>query len=509
MKSRVAPIVLSLLIFIGSAAGVQAQNLFVYVDDTAPGVTQDGASWDTAYLDIQPAIDAALNPSIPADRRVVVVAEGFYEPTTAFAPGSAGDLLDLTILIRGDEDVELRGGFLGGSGETDPDSPDGAFNKTVLSGFTSSGRVRHVFSHDSSSATDTVVHGFSIEGGRGFGPSSSTDTVGAGAFLMGNGDIEFERVRFRDNIAQTFGGGIYISKGGAAVKIKRCTVRDNIAQEGAGLYYRIGMELAMANVTFRDNGQTVAKFGTGGVVTQFGGAIRVLNDTNIDAANCVIFDNSATGAGGGIYYTPNFGPSNADYIHQWKNCTIAYNRVGVTSGSPMLDSGSGIHIEPGNHDGLGNIQECRIFNCIIYSNQGGNDIAALGVPNVIGIRTEVRYSDIGTKNITSQRYTEDNVIDALPQFINVGARNLRLRVDLLGSTSSPCIDNGSDPLRGDDRLDLNSNGGTGDLLPLDRVDSARLIDILSVSGSFPGSGSIDMGAYEATEPIDAPQGNGL
>src|SRR5205823_11174776 len=51
----------------------------ILVDDSAPGVTQDGTSWETAYLTLQEAIAAA------SDGDTILVGQGTYYPTTGIS----------------------------------------------------------------------------------------------------------------------------------------------------------------------------------------------------------------------------------------------------------------------------------------------------------------------------------------------------------------------------------------------------------------------------------------
>ncbi|MEM6706019.1 MAG: right-handed parallel beta-helix repeat-containing protein [Acidobacteriota bacterium] len=487
-------------------AAAQGTDLVIYVDEGASG-TNNGTSWTDAYNDLQDGIDDAESTSGLFGRRVVLVAEGKYNPTTATWPIGSTDLRDRSFVIDGLESIEVRGGFLGGpTGTTAIDAPDGAFNKTILSGaIPGFGQVRHVLAHDANQVTNTIIHGLVIEDGLATGPDPTIDREGAGVYLVGSSDILFERVTIRNNEARARGGGIFLLKGNGTLNMKNCVVRENFARDGAGIYYQSGLRVNLANVTVRDNGRTIAELGGTGISTERGGGLLMEFDSRIDAANCLIFDNAALIAGGGVYYDPyNSGPTGV-YNHVWKHCTVAYNRIGALNSSPPSNNGAGFHIEPGFHDGEERVQTCDIFNSIIYNNRVGRDMTMLGDSTDTGIVTTVEYSDVGTDFTTTvamDRYTETNTIDLDPRFINPATRNLRLRIDLLGPNTSPCIDNGKDAERGPDVLDLDDDAATT-LLPLDRANENRIVNISFITGSLPGAGSIDMGAFEAREP-DAP-----
>src|SRR5690606_33093528 len=93
----------------------------IHVDaDAAPG--GDGASWATAFPDLQDglAAAAALSQAGPVE---VWVAEGVYRP------GPAGNRA-ATFILR--NNVALYGGFAGG--ETSREERDPSVNLTILSG---------------------------------------------------------------------------------------------------------------------------------------------------------------------------------------------------------------------------------------------------------------------------------------------------------------------------------------------------------------------------------------
>ncbi|MEQ8766951.1 MAG: IPT/TIG domain-containing protein [Planctomycetota bacterium] len=222
----------------------------IYVD-ASRGPGGDGASWSTAFTDLQSALAIVL----PGDN--VWIAAGTYRPG---GPGSSRRVrFDLP------DGVALYGGFSGG--ETSLDQRDTKTNVTVLSGDLNGddapgfvNRTDNTFQVVVSKDSNLGVRldGLTIRGGQAEGASS--EQVGAGLCHVG-GRITVVDCAFRDNWAQVGGGGIYVYRdellfdgclfegndaglfgGGAMVyqlttgSIRRCTFEGNNAgQDGGGL----------------------------------------------------------------------------------------------------------------------------------------------------------------------------------------------------------------------------------------------------------------------------------
>src|SRR5512138_1142789 len=96
----------------------------IYVDDTAPGPARDGATWATAYTDLQQALDAAAG-SAGADE--VRVAAGTYRPS---ARTDSADPRSATFSLE--SGVSILGGFPDGGGTDAQRTP--AAHVTTLAG---------------------------------------------------------------------------------------------------------------------------------------------------------------------------------------------------------------------------------------------------------------------------------------------------------------------------------------------------------------------------------------
>ena len=476
MKSSI-PILIALSFFALLTPLGYAQNT-VFVDTTAPGNppgVHTGADWQSAFLTIQEGIDTALAGEH------VLVAEGTYYPTTAAYAGGGGR--NATILIA--NSVHIRGGYKGWNNgipgsSTDPKDPDGVFNKTILTAINPNLPVTtsyHVIVADSNVSQETHIDGFKVMDGLADGTGSNRDT-GAGLLVIG-GDVLVENVRFKSNVADADGGAVWYNRVGASgsFRCRHSVFRENYAGRGGAVFVADASDqVELANLRFRDNGN--GEVGVGLPYTTAGGALYFGENTTFDAYNCVFHDNVAKN-GGAVYWDPldtNL-PNAID--RTFRNCTFSFNVR-----APGIDpGGAGIHIAPGSAGGEEN--RMHIHNCILWGNTGGSDLYVDGAAGTL-VRVFVDYSDLGTyTDVPGGTIFITNSISADPLFVNPAARNLRLL-----SSSSPCVDTGSNGRIGKDVVDVDENGNSTEEVPWDKDGDSR------VQGPI-----VDMGAYEAAAPI--------
>ncbi|GAG39293.1 unnamed protein product, partial [marine sediment metagenome] len=221
----------------------------VYVDQSAPGPTHDGASWDTAFLTIQEGVDAAAAVSGP-----VWAADGTYIENVVMA-----------------EDVRIFGGFLGaepGGYETELEQRDFASNVTTIDGNQSGSCV--------TMAAGARVDGFTVTNGSG-----------------------------TEDGSDTYGGGFYCADqcDSAAIEnntiVANSAVREAGSARGGGIYCS-GPSLTMANNTISDNNAEVLYPGEsyGGGVYCSGSFAAITGNTICGNTAWVDFDHGA-GYGGG------------------------------------------------------------------------------------------------------------------------------------------------------------------------------------------------------------------
>ena len=111
-------VVLSVSVIIVPAAGA-AHASIIYVDRSATGPTPDGATWCTAYVDLQNALAVAT----AGDE--IRIANGTYKPDRGTRSRTA-----TFRLING---VALRGGYAG-CGAPDPNLRNFTAYESILSG---------------------------------------------------------------------------------------------------------------------------------------------------------------------------------------------------------------------------------------------------------------------------------------------------------------------------------------------------------------------------------------
>ena len=114
---KLAAVIYSLVLIVSCNAA------YVYVDDDAAGVTSDGTSWETAFVNLQDALRVA------SDGDSIKVAQGLYKPDQG-GGHTAGNRRASFTLPYG---VSLYGGYAGVSG-IDPDAHDVEKYASILSG---------------------------------------------------------------------------------------------------------------------------------------------------------------------------------------------------------------------------------------------------------------------------------------------------------------------------------------------------------------------------------------
>lgn len=203
----------AVLVGVNALAAAQVTAQIHYVDDDAPPFG-NGVSWDTAFRDIQDALDAARNEGRPWAE--IHIAQGTYTPDR----GS----LDRTRSFVLTSAVSLIGGFAG-FGAPNPHLFDPVRFVSILSGDlrrndspnfgNRSDNSYHVVDHSRSNGANRI-EGLTIRGGNANGPPGLDDRAGA--------------LISRSSISTT-------------IRLSRCTITDNLATAGAAV--------AVANGTLR------------------------------------------------------------------------------------------------------------------------------------------------------------------------------------------------------------------------------------------------------------------
>ncbi|HEY3268604.1 MAG TPA: choice-of-anchor Q domain-containing protein [Armatimonadota bacterium] len=262
-------LLLPLLIALAPAAGAAT----LYVNKSAPGPAHDGATWPTAYLTVQAALDAAGG----AD--AIHVAQGTYAEH---------------VTLHGD--IALLGGFAGSG--ANPDDRSVAGHVVILDGSGAQGPV--VTADDA--AGSGVVDGFTIVNGSG-----GSDGIGGGIRIVGaSPTISHNLIRL--NHASLNGGGIAV-QGGAPVIVANIIVSNSAASAGGAVYLAGGGAQVASNTLARNT----AGYG-GAIFEELGGAPRIVNNS--------LVENGASAGGGGMYARDDIA---------FANNLVAFNTSGISS----------------------------------------------------------------------------------------------------------------------------------------------------------------------------------
>ena len=274
-----------------------------YVDQNSTN-TPDGTSWETAFLDVQDALDVASSGN------QIWIAQGWYVPTDT---NGADDSREASFrLIAG---VEIYGGFFGNETSLDHQEPDVYkvfFSGDLLSndgeGGDTSDNAYHVVTADALVGSSPVLDGVYIRSGNA--NSAGNNKFGGGLIVSNYASSSsayplVQQCRFVSNEA-TYGGGVATSSAADGVTLTLCKIAKNNAsllggaifnngscaldntlivgnfcEEGAGAIYSAGGNLKLINTTIAQNKAAVV----GGVY------IQSEDSSNNVASNNIIWGN--------------------------------------------------------------------------------------------------------------------------------------------------------------------------------------------------------------------------
>jgi hypothetical protein len=286
---------------------------------------------------------------------------------------------------------------------------------------------------------------------------------------------------FNDNSADR-GGGIYNGLNTYWLSLANCTFTGNSAgHDGGGILHAVNAVPRLANCTFGgnsaahdgggmyndggQNGSVISCTFSGNAAGEDGGGIYEC--TNPTLANCLFATNSAT-HGGAVHAT--------DSEPLLTNCTFAGNSA-LNGSSLACDSNAQQHPS-----------DVGLVSCILWN--GGQ-----AVWNNDDSTIMITYSDVqgGWPGIGN--------IDADPLFVDPDGPdndpNTWEDNDYRLSAGSPCIDAGCNWAVPPDSADLDGDGDTDEITPLDLDGEGRFFD----NPNTPDTGCgwppiVDMGAYE-------------
>lgn len=343
-----------------------------FVDDDAPG-GGDGLSWNTAFSDLQAALDIA----VAGDE--IRVAGGTYVPSVRFEP-----TIPRTETFFLFEGIAVRGGFAGLANPALPDLVDPRAYESILSGDLNgddgstgslSDNSYHVVTASGLSG-GTVLGGFTITGGNA--RAALPYGLGGGMYVSG-GNPRIENCHFLRNKAY-YGAGIYTNA--AAPSLLGCVFSGNDALVGGGVFAHQASSPELYNCRLAGNnalyGGGVCAYGHGAVTlgnctlvgnnAYFGGAIFNYDSSLSEATNCILWGNTwntmdrdSSSAEAVSFCAVTNGWTGMGNIGQdprllrlpyhgadqaWGTADDDYGDLHLTPGSPCIDAGDNAGLPP-------------------------------------------------------------------------------------------------------------------------------------------------------------------
>lgn len=216
-----------------------------YVDSRFQGSSSTGESWESAFSNLQEAIDIAAE-----NGGEIWVRSGTYSPR--------GSNRSATFKLKAG--VHLYGGFQGD--ETKREQRHIKAHPTILSGdIGTPGKTSDNCYHVVTGASESTLCGFTITHGQA-------------------DDLKEERT----------GAGLTVLNGSQKLLIANCIFKNNHADRDGGALYIPYSHVTVTNCTFYSN--------TAG---RNGGAISTAKESNLQVSDCTFSANHSKGDGGGVH----------------------------------------------------------------------------------------------------------------------------------------------------------------------------------------------------------------
>lgn len=449
-----------------------------------------GKSWADAFANPQTAL-AQLGDSEVAE---IWVAKGRYFPGTNRLS---------TFLLK--PNIRMYGGFAGDERllsqrniESNETILDGDIDQNDNATFTMHGGNAH---HVVTGSEGALLDGFTIRGGNATADAANRR---GGGLLVQSIAMTVSNCLFKENYASLNGGGVALMQSQRSV-ITNCRFEKNAAVSGGGLSVDIinsDPPTLIQNVIFRDN---VANSSGGGM--SIGSSSLIVDGCsfednqaengggisgalfNLTLSTSIFTGNHATSGGGA-----SFSSATADI----DSCSFHMNEATTSSGAINLQSGV---LSVRNSTIVNNYtaqahaaftysgySESPITNSIIWGNTTGTGSTNIQLSFTSDATGTLSNSVLeGGCTSTTALQCGENILNQNPDFVNEVDGNLQL------NATSPCIDAGDNSQVGLDASDANSNGNTAEQLPFDLAGNPRIAD-----GNADNANTVDMGAHEYT-----------
>lgn len=516
------------LVLTGVSSASGSNRTIVYVN-AAAGAGGNGTSWSSAFRDLQDALAGATSNTD------IWVAQGVYRPDRGANQRGA------TFMVPAG--THLYGGFIGG--ETSVNQRDLSVRNTVLSGDIgvpgdNTDNSFHVVRFMGGAAAPKL-DGLVVTGGRADGAAYPDDSGGGilsdgvtptivsctvvgntakfgGGVFAKSGAVTVIASDFRSNTGLQDGGAIVARSGGlirgatfvgnnavfggaimcccGPMRIESSVFRANHANKGGGLFTAVGA-LTVANSEFFSNsaieggglytsasGYGIKNCRFGANSAQLGGGLQLIGAGTV--ANCTFVRNFASASGGGTHSTQASSLVNNTF---YANSALIFGGgLHIVQGSPTVRNS----IFWANNDSTGQSQSAQISR-------------ASGTPSIAYNCVQGWSGTLGGVGnfAASPGFVDPAGPDGIP---GTADDDLRLCAD------SPCIDAGDYNSLPADLADLNNNGNTVEILPLDLDMLDRVVRQHETANTgVPGPGSndwVDLGAYEFHTALCVGDANG-
>lgn len=417
-----------------------------------PSAPQDGASWASGYVELQPALSIAQRAG--GSSFEIWAKQGFYRPTT-------GTDRNASFVIP--SNLRLFGGFAGTETAIEQRTAFALFI-TAMAGSIGSGTATdnsYTVVDASNTSANTLIDGFSISNGY------NNNSGNGGGVRIFNGQPTFRNCKFLSNVAFNSGGAVWMSA--AQPKFVNCLFYNNDCNNGSGgaIGANSGGKLGLYNV------QIIGNYAGGE-----GGGVY-LNNTPADIHSVLFSGNTATVNSGALHCSSEAADADIRFS------TFSANACANGAGGIALSSGADVTIRSsilwGNIGQVGNTIEHQQLSLSI----GGASTYDMTHTTVEGLSSYNGFKCNGINPGYIDPNGPDNVFGTTDD-------NCRLQA------GSPCIDAGAISELPADLGDIDEDNNTIEPLPIDLDKKLRRVES-AVYHNNNGSGSVpfvDRGPYE-------------